>query len=211
MKLDSQNKRDGLDLLKHLPANSIQLAFFDPQYREGLDKLNYGNEGARMSERAALPQMDNSLISQFMDELYRVLEPSAHLMLWCDKFTLVEGVWKKWAVDTGFEAVDMITWNKMKMGMGYRSRRTSEHLLVLQKPPKCAKACWTKHDILDVWTEQAPAGGHPHAKPEQLIGQLIEATTHPGDLVLDPAAGGYGVMRAAVALDRTFIGCDLLG
>jgi DNA modification methylase len=33
--------------------------------------------------------------------------------------------------------------------------------------------------------------------------------TVPGDLVLDPAAGGYGVLDAAVAMGRHFVGCDL--
>ena len=40
---------------------------------------------------------------------------------------------------SGFQVVDLITWNKIKMGMGYRTRRFGEHLVVLQKKPLRAK------------------------------------------------------------------------
>lgn len=42
-----------------------------------------------------------------------------------------------------------------------------------------------------------------------VISALIGATTNPGDLVVDPAAGSFTVMRAALALGREFIGVDL--
>jgi hypothetical protein len=35
------------------------------------------------------------------------------------------------------------------------------------------------------------------------------ALTKPGDLVVDPAAGGFVVLRAPMALGRVFIGCDI--
>jgi DNA modification methylase len=38
---------------------------------------------------------------------------------------------------------------------------------------------------------------------------LIGAVTKPGDLVVDPAAGGFVALRAAMALGRKFIGCNM--
>ena len=35
---------DGLELLGKLPADSVPVAFFDPQYRGVLDKLGYGKK-----------------------------------------------------------------------------------------------------------------------------------------------------------------------
>jgi len=111
--------------------------------------------------------------------------------------------------------VDMITWNKKRMGMGYRSRRTSEHLVVLQRPykrsPKLrAKGVWNDHAIPDVWDEKVNTSIHPHTKPHALQVRLIRALTKPGDVVLDPCAGGYSVLRACVEAERDFLGCDLL-
>ena len=71
-----------------------------------------------------------------------------------DKFHLVEGV-KPWLINTSFKLVDMITWDKQKIGMGYRTRRKSEYLLILQKEPIKAKATWSLHDITDVWSEKS--------------------------------------------------------
>ena len=45
-------------------------------------------------------------------------------------------------------------------------------------------------------------------KPAGLVTRLIAATTEPGDLVVDPAAGSFTVMHAAHQLGREFVGCD---
>lgn len=202
---------DGLKMLKLLPDKSIPLVFFDPQYRSVMDKQNYGNEGEnRGKKRSELPQMTNSLIGKFILEIERVLIPSGHLMLWVDKFIVVSGI-HSFLEGSSLQLVDMITWNKQRMGMGYRSRRFSEHLLVLQKSPVRAKGIWIIHDIPDVWNEKIENGdkNHTHSKPVKLQERLIKAITNKGDIVVDPAAGGYSVMRAARNVERNFLGCDI--
>lgn len=211
IKPDGKNVMDGLDLMSYLKDNDIACAFFDPQYRGILDKMNYGNEGkSRGKERCRLKQMDNDLIHKFIRELCRVLKPSAYLFLWTDKFHLCEGI-KQWVAGTDFTTVDLIVWNKLKMGMGYRSRSQCEFLLVLQKSPKTTKNWKTKNlrDIQDVYEEKADRSEFPHRKPVELQRALIEAVTEEGDLVLDPAAGSYSVLEAVRACNRIFLGCDI--
>lgn len=207
LKGNYKNKIDGRELLLVIPDGTIKTAFFDPQYRGILDKLAYGNEGVRCSERCNLPQMNELTIMQFIREIDRVLQPSGHLFLWVDKFHLFEGI-KEWIECTNFNIVDCITWDKGKIGMGYRSRRKSEYLVVLQKAPTRAKGCWTSHSIPDVWDENV-LKEHPHSKPVELQRALIEATTDEGDWVLDPAAGGYSVLSACRLCNRNFIGGDI--
>ncbi len=209
--IDTPQKLDGLELLRKLPAASFPLVFFDPQYRSVLDKQAYGNEGVqRGKRRTALPQMSNETIHSFIGEIERVLMPSGHLMLWADKFIVCNGI--SAIVDhPALHLVDMITWNKERMGMGYRSRRYGEHLVIFQKLPVRAKGVWRLHDIPDVWNEKIENGhrNHTHFKPIRLQMTLIEAVTNPGDTVVDPAAGGYSVLKAALLTDRHFIGCDI--
>ena len=50
---------------------------------------------------------------------------------------------------------------------------------------------------------------HPHQKPYNLIKALIEATTEPGDLIVDPCAGSFVVLEVCQELEREFLGCDL--
>ena len=207
--VNRRNKMNGLELLDLLDKESIKVAFFDPQYRGVLDKLSYGNEGkSRGKDRSALPQMSQEIIFEFLAKIELVLKPNGYLFLWLDKFHLFEV--KSWIENyQSLEIVDMITWNKMKIGMGYRTRRKSEYLVVIQRYPRKAKSTWTLHNIPDVWDEKILDKNHTHAKPIELQKQLILATTNENDLVLDPASGGYSVFRACKEINRNFIGCDL--
>lgn len=209
--LNQRNRYDGLQLLAEMAAESVPLCIFDPQYRGILDKMQYGNEGvSRGQRRSGLPQMPEDTIAAFIEGIGRVLTPSGHLLLWMDKFHLCSGV-RPWLEREGLnlEIVDLVTWNKGRMGMGYRTRRVAEYLLIVQKRPKRAKGVWQRHDIPDVWTESVAPQAGVHAKPVGLQASLIEAVTDPGDVVLDPAAGSYSVLTAALQVGREFLGCDL--
>lgn len=206
--LNTRNTGNGADLLAAIYDDSIRICFFDPQYRGVLDALSYANEGVRQTERIALQQMDADTITSFITEIHRVLKPSGYLFLWVDKFSLLNDS-KDWMADTGFQIVDMITWNKGKIGMGYRTRKCSEYLLILQKAPILATATWTDHSIPDVWTEKVSTKEHPHAKPVQLQKLLILSTTQSGDVVLDPCAGSFSVLESCRLANRDFLGTDI--
>jgi site-specific DNA-methyltransferase (adenine-specific) len=112
----------------------------------------------------------------------------------------VEAVWLSDVVAKCFSSISN----------GYRARRRGDYLVVLQKKPIVARATWrTSPTIPDRWPEKVDRKLHPHIKPIGLIGALIEAITSPGDLVVDPAAGSFVVMRAARQLGREFVGCDI--
>lgn len=207
VEIDIRIKSDGLNYMSRMPSNSIACSFFDPQYRGVLDFMNYGNEGKRQKGRSLLHQMDENLIKQFLIEINRIVVPSGHLFLWVDKFHLLEGI-REWIKNTDFLIVDHVVWNKKRMGMGYRTRRCSEHLVILQKAPKRAKGIWCLHNIPDVWDEKT-SSSHPHSKPILLQSKLISAVTKIGDVVLDPAAGSFSVMQSAHLVNRKFVGCDL--
>ena len=211
LKLNKRQQIDGLKLLGMIDTGAVRTAFFDPQYRGVLDKLKYGNEGKqRGKERAALPQMTEELILSFIREIARVLAPSGYLFLWIDKFHLMQTASNWIAEFPALQVVDMITWDKGAIGMGYRTRRRAEYLVVVQKEPILAKSTWTLHNIPDVWLEKLSQKNHTHSKPVQLQKQLILATTKEGDLVLDPAAGGYSVLEACREAGRDFIGGDIV-
>src|SRR6516225_2272564 len=201
---------DALALSRSLPDRCTKLAFFDPQHRENLDKLKYGNEGARQRERCKLPPMSSEYIDECCREMARVLMPSGYLMRWQNVFQVGTGVHLRLA--DFLQCVDLIAWDNLRISNGYRARRRGDYLVALQKPPIRARATWqTKPTIPDRWPEKIikPRSQHPHIKPIGLISAVIEAITSPGDLVVDPAAGSFVVMHAAHQLGREFIGCDL--
>src|SRR5689334_14683295 len=132
---------DALALLRSLPNCCASLAFFDPQFRGVLDKLKYGNEGARQRGRFNLPAMTPRYIDLCCRELTRVLRPSGYLMRWTDTFYLCEGDHRR---ITELKCVDLIAWDNLRLGNGYRSRRRGDYLLVLQKPPLVARKTWSE-------------------------------------------------------------------
>ena len=227
LKPNTRLQMDGLDFLAMLSPGTIPVAFLDPQYRGVLEKLAYGNEGKdRGKRRCALEQMTESMIGQFVRGIDRVLIESGHLFLWVDKFHLCQGV-RQWFDGTSLDIVDLVTWDKGTLGMGYRTRRRAEYCVVLQKQPRKAKGVWTVHNIPDVFSEDIPKviqedfpevfpervsrREHPHAKPMKLQGELIAAVSHEKDYVIDPAAGSFSVLQAARSRGRNFLGCDLNG
>lgn len=209
MKRNARNIADGSMLFVEIDDGKAAAVFLDPQYRTGLDKLKFGNEGARQGRRASLPQMRDEMIRFFVEESVRVLRPSGHLFFWLDKFSIVTGHWRGWLPAEGIESVDMISWRKGRIGMGRRARNRTEFCVVLQKLPIRAKGRWTDHSLDDCWIEDVDPTVHPHAKPLQLTQRLIRATTKIGDLVVDPCAGGFGVLDACLATRREFFGCDV--
>jgi site-specific DNA-methyltransferase (adenine-specific) len=132
-------------------------------------------------------------------------------MRWVDTYCLGEALnGHGLGLAGSLQCVDIIAWDNDRRpgGNGYRSRRCGDYLAVLQKAPIRAKATWRDHSIRSRWVEKVDRKIHPHVKPIGLITRLIGAVTQPNDLVVDPAAGSFVVMRAANDLDRNFIGCD---
>ena len=106
----------------------------------------------------------------------------------------------------------MVTWDKGKIGMGYRTRRKSEYLVIAQKTPLRAKGVWVDHSIPDVWREKVlvqKGSIQVHRKPIELQSKLIAAVTNENDVVIDPAAGSFSVLEAARLVNRRFLGCDI--
>ena len=207
--LNTELRMEGRELLRKLLDDTVSAVFFDPQFRGVYDKLRYGNEDtSRNNVRVALPQMSEDVIVEFVKEIARVLIPSGHLFLWMDKFHLCSD-FRNWTDSTNLSVVDMLTWNKERMGLGYRTRHQSEFCVILQKEPRRAKGVWTLRNIPDVWSEKIKDKTHPHNKPLDLQGELVAAVTAQGDLVVDPAAGSFSVLTACRLRGRNFLGCDI--
>ena len=208
---NTKMKMEGLKFLKLLKDSCVSVCFFDPQYRGILDKMKYGNEGKQRGKaRSSLKQMSVETIVEFIKEIDRALASSGHLFLWIDKFHLCSG-FHLWMKETELEIVDMVTWDKDKIGMGYRTRRQSEYLIILQKKPKRAKGIWKDHSIPDIWKEKVIGKNHIHSKPVELQAKLITAVTSKKDWVIDPASGGFSVLKACQLTGRNFLGCDIKG
>ncbi len=80
-------------------------------------------------------------------------------MLWSDTFHLCEGDHLR--IADVLKCVDLIAWDNLRPGNGYRTRRRGDYLLVLQKPPLRAKATWRDHGIPSRWPEKVDRRNPP--------------------------------------------------
>ena len=85
---------------------------------------------------------------------------------------------------------------------------TRSRKIVVDKPTKGLP-------LRDVWEISIIAGsakeriGYPTQKPLKLLDRIIQASSNPGDTILDPFAGCATACVAAERLDRHWIGIDL--
>jgi site-specific DNA-methyltransferase (adenine-specific) len=64
-------------------------------------------------------------------------------------------------------------------------------------------------DILPIQAQAAERLGYPTQKPEALLDRIIQASSNPDDLVLDPFCGCGTAIASAQKLGRTWIGIDI--
>ncbi|MGF1634450.1 MAG: DNA methyltransferase [Phycisphaerae bacterium] len=70
--------------------------------------------------------------------------------------------------------------------------------------------------VTDIWTDIAPIHasaaerlGYPTQKPVSLLERIVEASSNPGDVVLDPFCGCGTTIAAAQKLGRRWVGIDI--
>jgi site-specific DNA-methyltransferase (adenine-specific) len=87
--------------------------------------------------------------------------------------------------------------------MGYHWRNCTERIIFLEKGKR-------KLNYLG-WPEVmfGPSGDGPAEKPPEVLSRLVENSSIPGELVLDPFAGSGSTGEAALKLGRRALLLDL--
>ena len=148
-----------------------------------------------------------------MEQIERILKPSAFCLLWVNKTLLGNDRIPLWLLKTpSLKIVDFLVWHKKNtLGLGNWLRSNAEFCFLIQKSPQTGKV-FKNRSFGNVWEENiVPISKrkHPHQKPRELIKALIAATTNEGDLIVDPCAGSFVVLEVCQELNRKFLGCDL--
>lgn len=76
-----------------------------------------------------------------------------------------------------------------------------------EKPGKQTDSMWT--DILRIGNTAEERMGYPTQKPVALLERILNASSNPGDVVLDPFCGCGTTVHAAEKLGRKWIGIDV--
>jgi site-specific DNA-methyltransferase (adenine-specific) len=198
---------DAVAWLRTLGDASVDLVITDPPY-ESLEKHRSIGTTTRLKHSKASSNnwfliFPNQRFPELFGELYRVLKNHRHFYLFCDPETMF--VAKPAAEQVGFKFWKPLVWDKQKIGMGYHYRSRYEFILFFEK----GKRKLNNLGLPDIIQHPRIYNGYPTEKPVEVSQILVQQSTKPGELVLDPFMGSGSVGVAAMQSDRRFWGNDI--
>lgn len=203
---------DCLEFLESLPEESLDLVATDPAYSGMNQHMSFGH--GRIVGRYSDP--DNAkwftewrdepeTFLRFLELCKRALKPDRHIYVMFDSFSLLT---LGHLVRRVFDVKNLITWDKVRLGMGHYYRRRHEFILMASK----GKRRLSSRAYPDVWRlKRIVKAAYPTQKPVELFEIMITASTHEGEVVCDPFCGSASAGVAALRLGRGFVGADLCG
>jgi site-specific DNA-methyltransferase (adenine-specific) len=205
---------DVISFLKKIPSNSVDVLVTDPAYSGMNKKLKLG-KGRIVGDYKNKSKEDSKWFdefddteenySQFLGEAKRVLKKSTgHLYLMFDSFSLLTlGP----IVRDHFDVKNLITWDKVNIGMGHYYRRRHEFIMFATNG-NTRKI--KNRQFPDVWRfKRIHASKYPTQKPVEVFQAMIHASAEPGFTICDPFLGSGASAIAAIKNDCNFIGCDI--
>lgn len=223
---------DALEVLSGLPEESVDCVWTDPPYmlsNGGVTcvggRMVSVNKGGWDESRGI--DADHEFNRAWTAACLRVLKPAG--TIWVTGTLHVYPSVGMALQQNGFRLLNDIVWEKPNPppNLGRRTfTHSTEIVLWASKPDDggSRRKYTFNYDEMrrenggrqmkTVWRFQAPGaaekrfGKHPTQKPVALIDRCLRASTHPGDVVLDPFAGSGSTGVAAVRLGRRFIGIE---
>ena len=186
---------DATQALKAVPDSHADLIVTDPPYL-----VNYRDRSGR-----SLANDDNAAgVLPVFPELYRVLKPNSHCVLFCG-WSAIAQFSTAWEA-AGFRTVGHVIWQKdytsSKRHVAYRHE--SAWILAKGNPKTPAEPL---PDVQD-WVYSGNRS-HPTEKSVEIIAPLIRSFSSPGALVLDPFLGSGSAAVAAALSGRNYLGIEL--
>jgi modification methylase len=232
--LDTIVKGDTIAELKKLPDNFADLVFADPPYNLQLggdltrpDNSRVDGVDDAWDQFGSFADYD-AFTRSWLAEARRVLKPDGALWV----IGSYHNIFRVGAAmqDLGFWLLNDVIWVKSNPMPNFRGTRfTNAHETLIwaskskeSRPTFNYAALKTANDDLQMRSDwhlpictgnerlkgAAGAKAHPTQKPEALLYRVILATTHPGDIVVDPFFGTGTTGAVAKMLGRHFIGIE---
>lgn len=208
---------DCLNILKTLEDSSVDVILTDPpyniaKYSRGNIKISGRSDLNNDLEEWDLVDLDPAL---FLEEFKRILKPTGNIFIFTSYNQI--GKWHD-VFDSEFDTFQFMVWHKTNPApnMFKKGFLNSCELIV---------ALWNKghtwnfkgqnamHNFIEspicMRPERLSDPKHPTQKPVKILKHLVEISSNPGDVILDPFMGVGSTGVAALSLDRKFIGIEL--
>jgi site-specific DNA-methyltransferase (adenine-specific) len=220
---------DCLEILAAIPESCVDLVFADPPYflsNNGITchagKMVSVNKGDW--DRSRGPDQNHDFNRAWLAACQRILKPDGSI--WVSGTSHVIHSVGFAMQQLGFKLLNDISWVKPNPPPNVSCRyftHATETIIWAAKNKKARHKFNYKlmrqhagnRQMKSVWTipppdrEEKQFGKHPTQKPVALLERILLASSHEGDLILDPFLGGGTTLVSALRLRRQAIGCEL--
>ncbi len=219
---------DAVEVMRQMPDECVDMIMTDPPYGTNLNNGDLQSklhvilsEGRRGAPRPIFNDGKEAtpLFERVVAESKRVLKRGA-VMCVC-----VSGgggmpapIYALWSLILCryLHFIQMVIWDKGKIGLGWRYRTSYECILVASKGTPFAwyDKTLTVENIIRSYELGIPkiipsANQHPSEKPEKLAEFFLRLHSKEGDLVFDPFCGSGSFLSCAKKMNRRYFGIDL--
>jgi modification methylase len=225
---------DCIEVMRGLPAASVDLIFADPPYNLQLKGELHRPDNSRVDavddhwDQFASFDVYDRFTRAWLAEARRLLKPDGAIWV----IGSYHNIFRVGAAmqDAGFWLLNDVVWRKSNPMPNFRGKRlTNAHETLIwasrQESSRytfnyeAAKAANDGVQLRSDWVIPLCTGherlkdgdgakAHPTQKPEALLHRVLMATTNPGDVVLDPFFGTGTTGAVAKMLGRQWIGIE---
>ena len=219
---------DALELLRRMADESVDMIFADPPYF--LSNGGITCVGGRMVkvdkggwDKSTGIIGDHNFNLLWLDQCRRLLKPNGTVWVTGTSHNIHSVGYALQVLD--YKILNDIAWYKVNpppnlacryfthatetilwAAKSVKSRHTFNYpLMKEQNGGKQMQSLWS---IMPPGKSEKRHGKHPTQKPEALLKRIVEASTHPGELVLDPFCGSATTGVACARLGRRFVGIE---
>ena len=195
---------DCLEVMKDIPDKSIDLIIIDPPY----STPTITGFGRKQVKNVADLSIQETYMKCLKEEFERILKDNSPIFIFCDDkyYPSIYRAFYNW------QSVQMIVWDKGKIGMGKPFRK--RHELIVYANRETIDYNRTENithypTVLNYKVVTEKEKVHPAQKPIKLLEDLILGFSNENDTVLDCFMGSGSTGVACKKLNRNFIGIEL--
>ena len=195
---------DSLTVLRSMDDESVDMVITDPPY--GIDYQSGRKEKER---RLAKIKNDKAPFIWWIYDAARVVKRGGGVLCfarWDVQQTFMDALRL-----AGLTVKSVIVWDKKAHGMGdlKGSFAPRYEVIIFAAKGRFELPGKRPDDLIACAKVGNQSLTHPNEKPVELLEQLVEATTTPGALILDPFAGSGSTLVAAAKTGRQYIGIEI--
>lgn len=196
---------DVRNVLPLLPDGETDLIVTDPPYRviSGGNANPAAPKGILEANDGHIFEHNNIAFEDYMSELFRVLTSPGHMWMFVNFINLQRAMT---AIErAGFKIHNLFVWRKNTMNPNRWGMKNCEYIILARKGP--ARALYTPSLPTVIDANSVKNRIHPTQKPTDLLRKLVEASSLPGQIVLDPFCGSGSTAYSCD--DRQFFCIDI--